>query len=127
MQLGWFDANTSEQELRRTVLHEFGHALGLVHEHNVDQNNPIVWDKEKVYTYYEALNGWDQETVDQNIFMKYEEESLNSNGFDAKSIMLYAVPKKLTTNGFSTSWNTAISENDKAFVQSIYPKKRINR
>ncbi len=33
MNFGWFNVNTSETEFRRTTLHEFGHALGLLHEH----------------------------------------------------------------------------------------------
>lgn len=33
MNLGWFDGKTSDKEFRRTTIHEFGHALGLNHEH----------------------------------------------------------------------------------------------
>ena len=29
MNFGWFDNNTPDAEVRRMVLHEFGHALGL--------------------------------------------------------------------------------------------------
>ena len=29
MNFGWFDNNTPDAEVRRTVLHEFGHTLGL--------------------------------------------------------------------------------------------------
>ena len=41
MNLGWLTINTSDEEYRRVVLHEFGHALGLVHEHQNPNNNTI--------------------------------------------------------------------------------------
>ena len=47
MNYGWLDANTADDEVRRVVLHEFGHALGLIHEHQ----NPaggIKWNKRAV-------------------------------------------------------------------------------
>ena len=37
MNYGWIDADSPEEELRSVVLHEFGHALGLIHEHQ----NPL--------------------------------------------------------------------------------------
>ncbi|WP_218780913.1 hypothetical protein [Paenibacillus amylolyticus] len=33
MNFGWFDQDTEESEFERTVMHEFGHALGCIHEH----------------------------------------------------------------------------------------------
>jgi hypothetical protein len=38
MNFGWLTAGVSEDEARRVILHEFGHALGLIHEHQ----NPIA-------------------------------------------------------------------------------------
>ena len=32
MNLGWLTETTDDNEFRRVVLHEFGHALGLIHE-----------------------------------------------------------------------------------------------
>jgi hypothetical protein len=40
-------ANTPEEQFRRTVLHEFGHALGLVHEHATPAGG-IKWNREQV-------------------------------------------------------------------------------
>ena len=43
MNFGWLTDGSSDEELREVVLHEFGHALGLIHEHQ----NPlagIVWN-----------------------------------------------------------------------------------
>ena len=33
MNFGWFNDSTSDTEFSRTVIHEFGHALGMIHEH----------------------------------------------------------------------------------------------
>ena len=33
MNYGWLDASSPDEEVQRVVSHEFGHALGLVHEH----------------------------------------------------------------------------------------------
>ena len=51
MNFGWLDDNTTDMEFSRTVLHEFGHALGLIHEHQSPAAG-IQWDKEKVYKFF---------------------------------------------------------------------------
>ncbi|WP_163398488.1 hypothetical protein [Flavobacterium fluviatile] len=61
MNFGWFDNNTSDEEFSRVVIHEFGHALGFVHEHQ-NPTSPIQWNVAEVYNYY-ALAGWDKEKL----------------------------------------------------------------
>lgn len=51
MNFGWFTNYTSDTEFSRTIIYEFGHALGLHHEHQSPTAN-IQWNKEKVYEYY---------------------------------------------------------------------------
>ena len=52
--------------------HEFGHALGMIHEHqNPAAQGEIPWDKPKVYAYY-AQQGWSKDDVDTNIFEVYD-------------------------------------------------------
>lgn len=72
MNFGWQDEGV--------VLHEFGHAIGLIHEHQ----NPlggIKWNKPNVYR---DLGGppnlWPKETVDHNMFATYAVEQINGNG-----------------------------------------------
>ena len=107
-------------EVRRTVLHEFGHALGLIHEHSSPAAG-IPWDTEKVYEWYARMN-WSREEVDQQVLRRYDESWHQSSQYDPKSIMHYPVPRSLTTGGFEIGWNTTLSETDKIAIASVYPR-----
>jgi hypothetical protein len=122
MNYGWLKPNTAEREYRRVVLHEFGHALGMIHEHqNPEAVGRIPWDKPKVYAYY-ARQGWSQQDVDENIFDVYDRDDTNFTSFDSSSIMQYAVPDDLTVGSFAIGWNTELSELDRDFMRRQYPK-----
>ena len=119
MNYGWFTATTAEDEFSRVILHEFGHAIGAIHEHQHPLGG-IPWDKPKVYAYY-AQQGWDKAKVDSNIFAKYASNQLNMTSYDKTSIMHYAVPEDLTIGTYSVGWNRVLSANDKALAKKIYP------
>ncbi len=109
MNYGWLEPDTSLREYQRVVRHEFGHALGMIHEHqNPAAQGQIPWDKPKVYAYY-AQQGWDKDDVDFNIFQLYTEDSTNHTAFDPTSIMEYAVPDSLTLGSYAIGWNTEFS------------------
>jgi len=121
MNYGWLKPNTSDEEYSRVVLHEFGHALGLIHEHQHPEAG-IPWNRDAVYRYYMGSpNNWTKQGVDNNLFAQYSKDVTQFSRFDTQSIMLYPIPKELTTNGFQVGWNTRLSETDKAFMGTIYP------
>lgn len=122
MNFGWFTDRTPDYEVRRTTLHEFGHALGLIHEHQHPLQN-IQWNLEKVYTYYAQTQGWDRQDVEQNLFRKYSNTQTQFCKYDPLSIMHYSVPKQLTLDGFEVRWNVQLSVEDKNFIGRMYPFK----
>lgn len=124
MNYGWLTRATPNDEVRRVVLHEFGHALGLVHEHQ----NPAVaipWNKEAVYQFYQGPpNFWSKEQVDINLFQVYDQQFTKYSRFDRHSIMLYPIPAELTLEGFSVGWNSDLSHYDKLYIRKWYPFPR---
>ncbi|KAF4438733.1 Peptidase M12A astacin [Fusarium acutatum] len=129
MNFGWFDDNTSDEEFSRTTIHEFGHALGCIHE-NCQPNADIQWNKPVVYEAYKRSDGWSPEQVDSQVLYHYDrrKDGVNSSKYDRLSIMAYSIPKEFTMNGFSVPWNTHLSATDIAFISRIYPKpKRTHR
>jgi len=121
MNYGWLEPNTATREYQRVVRHEFGHALGMIHEHqNPAAQGQIPWDKPKVYAYY-AQQGWSKADVDFNIFQTYAEDQTNHSAFDPTSIMQYAVPDSLTVGSYAIGWNTELSATDVEFMKRQYP------
>jgi hypothetical protein len=123
MQLGGFHAGTDEIALRRTVLHEFGHAIGCVHE----QASPAVeipWEPERVYAHYQAWQGWDRAKTYRNVLYRYSAEGVRFTSHDPESIMQYPIPAALTRGGFSIGWNDDLSAGDRDFIARMYPAVR---
>ncbi|WP_405218526.1 pre-peptidase C-terminal domain-containing protein [Agrococcus sp. Ld7] len=122
MNYGWLTDTSTDDEIGRVVLHEFGHALSAIHEHQ----NPVAdipWDKPAVYAYYAGPpNNWSREVVDRNIFQRYSTTVTNHSAFDRDSIMLYAIPNQLTIGDYEVGWNRGLSDTDRAFMATIYPR-----
>lgn len=122
MNFGWLTPTTDDAEYRRVVLHEFGHAIGCIHEHQ-NPGAEIQWNKEKVYQYFMGPpNNWSKEEVDHNIFERYSKTITNYSNYDDYSIMIYNLPAHFTLNNQPVGrYNSELSENDKTFMQMWYP------
>lgn len=106
-----------------TAAHEFGHAIGLAHEHQ-SPSGGIVWNEEVVIREMaKSPNFWDADTTRHNILRKYAVSQINGTAFDPDSIMLYFFPAEWTRNGVGTEANEVLSRLDREFVAGakMYP------
>ena len=122
MNYGWLLDDTDDAEYERVVVHEFGHALGLIHEHqNPDPTQALEWNVDEVYRVFSGPpNYWSKEQIDHNILQRYSTQQMQFTKFDIKSIMLYSFPGSLFTNGVGTPENTTLSDLDKTFIGRTY-------
>lgn len=118
LNLGWIDV--------ATILHELGHVIGLVHEHQTPFGKPIEWDEPVVYEWANRTYGWDKQTAYDNIIKKYEKGMTNGTDFDSNSIMLYFFPPELTKNKKGSSQTLRLSITDIKFIGYLMPKKDID-
>lgn len=110
-------------ELKRVVIHEFGHALGLLHEQSFP--GAVKWKKtDSVYNYYKETQGWDKGKVDFNVFEVSNQFYTNGTTYDPKSIMHYSINSWETTDGYSVVQNNELSAGDKALIAALYPRDR---
>ena len=112
MNLGWLDgsSDTITDNERGVILHEFGHAIGLLHEHQ----SPLRSDKitlkedgscrtlslsfflisqsffEAVIEFYTTGQGWTEQKVKDQIIRVYNKSEIsNFSEVDLTSIMMF--------------------------------------
>lgn len=134
-----------------TVLHEFGHALGLHHEHqHPDQgcDSEFLWHNEAGYQPKRDSNGvfipddderrpglythlggppneWSKFKVDYNLRQFEDSRAFDTGQFDPASIMMYSFEPWMFINGIDsycyTPPNETLSDQDKLRVAQVYP------
>jgi len=136
MNFAWFDV--------KTVIHEFGHMLGMLHEHQ-SPLNPIPipndsWNEPELYKYYDSTfiaNGILTDTSEDmkkrsdwiagNVFNTTISVDKLEGNYDMYSIMFYSFPKKVFKDGTSYKetglrLNSILSLKDAGLAAKYYPK-----
>ncbi len=118
MNLGFLDGGTAA--------HEFGHAIGLAHEHQ-NSDGGIIWNERVVIDNLSGPpNNWSEAQIRHNVLNKYTADQVRGTKFDPDSIMLYFFPDSWVQNGSGTTANEVLSAQDLAFIASgqAYPGRR---
>lgn len=106
------------------VLHEFGHALGMVHEHQqpgaslqFKENDPAV-----LGYFRQALGNVSDAVVRENVFKRWKEFELKKfSDYDPRSIMHYAFAAWMFVDATARVQNFELSHLDKMFAAIMYP------
>ncbi|OPA85705.1 hypothetical protein BFW87_27080 [Pseudomonas fluorescens] len=117
------DLNTAPADLRHYILHEFGHALGVEHEHH-HPDRTVQYDEAKTYQVYNEQLGWGKGMTDHQVLRKVDPANAITTPYDRKSIMHYNVPPEMTSNNEGVAPNKTLSDADKEFLKSLYPLPR---
>lgn len=113
MNFGWLEMGT--------VRHEFGHMLGLLHEH-MNPSADIQWNEKVVINELSGPpNNWDKATIKHNVLKKLNPMTVNYSHFDRNSVMLYFFPDEWTLDGNGTRANQKWSKQDKQHLMELYP------
>jgi len=120
MNFGW---RLSNDWGKVTALHEIGHCLGLLHEHQ-NPKHGITFSIDTVSSYFNQIYGWDDMTIKSNILDQIDGQVFGDS-YDPDSIMNYEFlpghilqPEIYSKRSITPS---AISTQDKKFVCQLYP------
>ena len=134
MNLGWLDSeNDGDYNYKckgtgSNIQHEFGHAIGMVHEHS-RQDAALPWNCEIVYkTLGGKPNYWDKATVDSNVLNPVPQGQLDGSPYDRNSVMHYFFPKWFFVGDFEQlNFATGYSDQDKEWISKMYPPPSENK
>jgi hypothetical protein len=100
-------------------------SLGAPHEHmrkelveRLDINKTIQW--------FRQYQGWDQQTVQEQVLTPLDDRSLMSTPADQDSSMCYQLPGSITKDGKPINGGIDINQSDQAFMNKLYPRSDVS-
>ncbi|KAG8420853.1 hypothetical protein J3458_002777 [Metarhizium acridum] len=113
---------SSIDQARATILHEFGHVLGAIHEHQSPLAQ-VPWNRPVVYAHHNPRglsNAW----VDLNILNQpFPTHEIDADA-DPVSIMVYAYPPTFTLDGSWVPWAPTLSARDFERIAIMYSRSQ---
>ncbi|TCD66802.1 hypothetical protein EIP91_000938 [Steccherinum ochraceum] len=117
------DTPDTQLSERGIILHEFGHVLGLTHEHP----KSISLDPTATTSFYEYNQGWSASDVKKNILDVYSKHTLsNYMKPDNVSIMRNFMPKEMNLEQLDVQPSAYLSDMDKALMVVNYPPNQLD-
>jgi len=125
-----FDQGGYTNGLSGTIVHEFGHTVGMLHELQTPFGAPFTFNRDATYAYFAGPpNNWNSADTDSNVLDLIDRNQKNGSNFDKDSIMKYSFPCKLINETGPTicsyiEYTTEILSNcDKYWLGINYPGK----
>lgn len=106
---------------KKKVVHEFGHVLGLRHEHQHPDRAGKLKDDE-VIAYFRSHEGWTPSQTYEAILKNWgsQERCVGQPNFAADSVMSYDIPARLTTDNRRILMADRVSKDDLKCVIGLY-------
>merc|ERR1712070_1125674 len=126
-------ADHHNKVIPRKVRHEFGHALGLFHEHQLTDTDELLipYNEAKIYKYYAENTKWSPAKVKHNVLSRKKKDGIHAlkNGMDQSSVMLYPIKVSCLTSAdlaqhFCVAENPELSVEDRIHIMRMYPGRR---
>jgi hypothetical protein len=95
-------------------------SLGSPHEH-MRKELVALLDPQKTVAWFEKYQGWDAQTVQEQVLTPLDDASIMGTPTDQDSIMCYQLSGSITKNGQPIRGGVDINESDYAFMARIYP------
>lgn len=103
-----------------TIRHEFGHALGLRHEHRFP--GAIQFRENVVVSEMRDRFGWSTAQTYRNILEPLGESGrcIGDPNLNPQSIMMYSIPRSWTVDGLAYERSGIITERDRRCLLGVY-------